>query len=169
LDRIPTHRLHTADQVAPFCIETGTLNHAAIAGLPAAVHFIADIDKGNDLRKSIVSSYEKLGAHERQLAMRLAEGLQQIPGIRLVGQDFSSAHRAPTVSFAWEGRTPTQVCAHLAKTNICAWDGHFYARRAIEVLGLLEKGGVTRLGISVYNTTEEIDFVLSELQRFSSK
>jgi selenocysteine lyase/cysteine desulfurase len=77
-----------------------------------------------------------------------------------IGQDFSSAKRAPTVSFTLEGKKPEQVCELLAKKNICAWDGHFFAIHAIEVLGLLEKGGVTRLGISVYNTEEEIDFAI---------
>ena len=66
-----------------------------------------------------------------------------------------------------KGKTPEQVCQHLAAKNICAWDGHFYAIRAIEVLGLLEQGGVTRLGISLYNTREEIDFVLAEIARIA--
>ena len=49
----------------------------------------------------------------------------------------------------------------LADQNICAWNGHFYALRAIEQLGLKDKGGVTRLGISIYNTKQEIDRVIS--------
>jgi selenocysteine lyase/cysteine desulfurase len=67
-----------------------------------------------------------------------------------------------------EGKNPTQVCEQLAKKNICAWDGHFYAIHAIEVLGLLEKGGVTRLGVSVYNTVQEIDFTVAEIERIAN-
>ncbi len=95
--------------------------------------------------------------------------MKKLKGITLVGQDFSSPARTPTVSFTLEGKTPEQVCAELAKKNICAWDGHFYAVRAIEALGLLEKGGVTRMGISVYNTEAEIDFVLQELERIAGR
>ena len=40
--------------------------------------------------------------------------------------------------------------------NISAWDGHFYAKRAIQKLGLEKRGGVTRLGISIYNTSTEV-------------
>jgi selenocysteine lyase/cysteine desulfurase len=167
LDRIPTDRLHTNTQTAPFCIETGTLNHAAIAGIYAAVHFIAGLGKGNNLRETLINAYENLGAHERKLAVMLFEGLKKIHGIKIIGQDFKSIHRAPTVSFTLEDRTPLQVCTHLSKKNVCAWDGHFYALRAIEVLGLLEKGGVTRLGISLYNTEEEISLVLSELMQLT--
>ena len=49
-----------------------------------------------------------------------------------------------------------KVCNILAKENICAWDGHFYALKAIQKLNLELKGGVTRLGVSIYNTKEEI-------------
>jgi cysteine desulfurase family protein (TIGR01976 family) len=163
LDRLPTDRLRTAGQVAPDCIETGTLNHAAIAGVSAAVEFIASLGTGNSLREKLISAYHTISAHEFMLASKLYAGLKKIPGVTMIGQDFSSASRTPTLSFTVEGKTPLQVCEQLAKKNICAWDGHFYAIRAIESLGLLERGGVTRLGISVYNTAEEIDFTLTEI------
>ena len=164
LDRIPTDRLCTAGQFAPDSIETGTLNHAAIAGVTAAIDFLASLGAGQSQRERLVSAYKNIGEHERKLAVQLYDGLKEIPGIEIIGQDFSSAHRAPTVSFTMEGKTPKQVCAQLATKNICAWDGHFYAIRAMEILGLLEKGGVTRLGISVYNTSEDIEAVLNELR-----
>jgi cysteine desulfurase family protein (TIGR01976 family) len=164
LDRIPTDRLRTAGQAAPESIETGTFNHAAIAGVTAAVDFLSSLGEGTTLRERLVSAYKNIGEHERKLAVQLYEGLNKIPGIKTVGQGFSSAHRAPTVSFTFEGKTPQQVCAHLAKKNICAWDGHFYAIRAIEILGLLERGGVTRLGISVYNTSNDIESTLQQLR-----
>jgi cysteine desulfurase family protein (TIGR01976 family) len=163
LDRIPTDRLRTAGQVAPDSIETGTLNHAAIAGVTAAVDFLASLGNGTTLRERLVDAYKNIGEHERKLARQLHDGLKKIPGVKIIGQDFTSKHRAPTVSFTMEGKTPQQVCAHLATKNICAWDGHFYAIRAIEVLGLLEKGGVTRIGLSVYNRAEEVEITLNEL------
>jgi selenocysteine lyase/cysteine desulfurase len=158
LDRIKTDRLRTALQYAPEKIETGTLNHAAIAGVTAAVNFISSL--GNN----IADAYRQIGAHERELAVRLYDGLCKIKGVKVIGQNFASEHRAPTVSFTFEGKTPTEVCRHLAKQNIFAWDGHFYAQRAIEILGLFEKGGVTRIGMAVYNTPEEIDKTLDVLK-----
>lgn len=167
LDRLPTDRLRTAGQTAPDSIETGTLNHAAIAGVSAAVEFIASLGNGNSLREKLISAYHKISTHEFMLASKLYAGLKQISGVTMIGQDFSSNSRTPTLSFTLEGKTPTQVCEHLAKKNICAWDGHFYAIRAIESLGLLERGGVTRMGISVYNTVDEIDFTLAEVARIA--
>ena len=167
LDRLPTDRLRTAGQTAPDTMETGTLNHAAIAGVDAAVKFLASLGSGNTMREKLISAYTEIAKHEFELASRLHAGLKKIDGVTPVGQDFSSPSRTPTVSFTMKGKTPEQVCQHLAAKNICAWDGHFYAIRAIEVLGLLEQGGVTRLGISLYNTKEEIDFVLAEIARIA--
>lgn len=167
LDRLPTDRLRTAGQVAPESIETGTLNHAAIAGVAAAVEFIAGMGSGNTLREKLVNAYHKISTHEYLLASKLYAGLSKIPGVTVIGQDFATTKRTPTLSFTVEGKTPAQVCEQLASKNICAWDGHFYAIHAIEVLGLLEKGGVTRLGISIYNSLEEVDFVLAEIEKIA--
>jgi cysteine desulfurase family protein (TIGR01976 family) len=167
LDRLPTDRLRTAGQTAPDCIETGTLNHAAIAGVTAAVEFIGSVGEGDALREKLMSAFQKISAHEYALASRLYEGLSKIGGVKIIGQDFSSTGRTPTVSFTMEVKTPLQVCEQLALKNIFAWDGHFYAIHAMEVLGLLEKGGVTRMGISMYNTKDEIEFVIGEVARIA--
>jgi len=53
----------------------------------------------------------------------------------------------------------------LGKKGIYAWDGHFYAIRPIEVLGLLDRGGVTRLGISMYTTQDEIERTLEVIRK----
>lgn len=169
LDRLPTDRLRTAGQVAPESIETGTLNHAAIAGVGAAVEFLASLGKGNSFREKLLNAYQSIATHEYALASKLYSGLKKIKGVTIVGQDFSSTSRTPTVSFTMDGKTPTHVCEQLAAKNICAWDGHFYAIRAIESLGLLERGGVTRFGISLYNTEEEVDFVLEEVRGIADR
>ena len=57
------------------------------------------------------------------------------------------------------------ICKMLAKDNICAWGGHFYALRASEVLGLNEEGGVTRLGLSAYSNEEDVDRVIQAFQK----
>ncbi len=167
LDRLPTDRLRTTDQMAPYSIETGTLNHAAMAGVSAAIDFIASLGGGATLREKIVDAYRRISKHEFALASYLHEQLRLINGVTIVGQNFMSTDRTPTVSFTLEGKTPEQVCLALADENICAWDGHFYAMRVMEVLGLIDKGGVTRMGVSVYNTREEIERVVDIVKKIS--
>lgn len=164
LDQIPVSHLRTAGQAAPEKIETGTLNHAAIAGVSAAVDFIAAQGSGNSLREKLSDAYSKIGSYERSLAEKLYHGLAGITDLTIIGQPFENNHRAPTISFLHKKFSAEDVCKKLAEENICAWDGHFYAQRAIEKLGLLEKGGVTRLGISAYNTPEEIDHVIKTIK-----
>jgi cysteine desulfurase family protein (TIGR01976 family) len=163
LDRLPTDRLRTAYQHAPYSIETGTLNHAAIAGVKAAIEFIASQGKDDSLRERLLSAYGIIGAHEAALAKLLYSGLSAIPAISVKGPGIQAPMRAPTFSFTFAGKRPEEVCEHLAARNIFAWDGHFYAIRATEVMGLLEQGGVTRVGVVAYNTREEVELLLSAL------
>ncbi|MFN8340594.1 MAG: cysteine desulfurase-like protein [Cyclobacteriaceae bacterium] len=161
LDRLMTDRLRTAVQHAPECIETGTPNHAALAGVTAAVNFLGSLGEGSTLREKLTSAYSQISAHEHALGTRLYNGLKSLKGVRVIGQDFSKRHRAPTISVTVDGITANTVCKALGNKNIFAWDGNFYAQRAAEVLGLHESGGVTRFGLSAYNTEEEVDRALA--------
>lgn len=156
LNKIDTDRLIVQEQDAPYKIETGTLNHAACNGVIKAIDFISSFGDGNSLREKIESSYLKISRHENKLASKLYSSLNQLKSIEVIGTDFSK-RRAPTVSFVHKNKSPNEVCKILASYNICAWDGHFYALKAIQDLDLEKIGGVTRLGVSLYNTEEEID------------
>ena len=156
LNKIDTDRLIVQEQDAPYKIETGTLNHAACNGVIKAIDFISSFGEGNSLREKIESSYLKISRHENKLASKLYSSLNQLKNIEVIGTDFSK-RRAPTVSFVHKNKSPNEICKILASYNICAWDGHFYALKAIQDLDLEKIGGVTRLGVSLYNTEEEID------------
>ena len=156
LNKIDTDRLIVQEQDAPYKIETGTLNHAACNGVIKAIDFISSFGVGNSLREKIESSYLKISRHENKLASKLYSSLNQLKNIEVIGTDFSK-RRAPTVSFVHKNKSPNEICKILASENICAWDGHFYALKAIQDLDLEKIGGVTRLGVSLYNTEEEID------------
>ena len=156
LNKIDTDRLIVQEQDAPYKIETGTLNHAACNGVIKAIDFISSFGNGNSLREKIESSYLKISRHENKLASKLYSSLNQLKNIEVIGTDFSK-RRAPTVSFVHKNKSPNEICKILASYNICAWDGHFYALKAIQDLDLEKIGGVTRLGVSLYNIEEEID------------
>lgn len=164
LDNLPTDRLITQEQTAPYLIETGTLNHAAFAGAGAAIDFIESFGEGHDKRARIVNAMTNISYHEQALGKRLYDGLLNIEGIIVKGLDFSQMNRTPTVSFYKEGITAEEICKQLGAKSICGWDGHFYAQRAVEKMGLLDKGGVTRLGVSIYTTEEEIDYTVEVIR-----
>ncbi len=68
----------------PDSLEAGTPNGAGIAGLGAACRWLAD------------RGIEAVAEHERRLVRRLADGLREIPAVRLHGwRDGAAAHRNP--------------------------------------------------------------------------
>lgn len=160
LDRLRTDKLRTQEDEAPFRIETGTLNHAALAGVKAAIEYIASWGEGAALRERIVSAMEGIGAWEHALGRQYYDAVRQIPGVTVWGPDFSG-RRAPTVSITIDGVPAIEAARRLGAKGLQVWDGHFYAIRAIEVLGLAERGGVLRTGIVMYNTPEEIERLLA--------
>jgi cysteine desulfurase family protein (TIGR01976 family) len=163
LDRLTTDKLKTQDDAAPYRVETGTLNHAALAGVKAAIEYIASWGEGESLRERVVSAMSAIAAYEHGVARHYYESVRQIPGVTVWGPDFSSGDRAPTVSITLDGLTAAEVATRLGDEGIQVWDGDFYASRAIEVLGLTPRGGVLRTGIVMYNTREEVDRLLAGL------
>ena len=164
LDRLDTDRLRVQTQNAPYRIERGTLNHAALAGVSAAVDFIASLGEGTTQRDKIITALNHIQTYERSLAQKLYLGLRDIDGIDIYGPPLKETQRAPTISFTVEGKRPEYICNQLAQQGICAWDGHFYAIRAVEVMDLMGQGGVTRMGMAVYNNSEEIDAVIAAME-----
>lgn len=157
LEELPCDRLRIHDAEAPWRIETGTLNHAALCGVAAAVEYLASWGEGASLRARIVSGVAAISAYEHELARDYAERVGRIPGVTVHGPGFGAGRRAPTVSITIEGVTPLEAAGRLGERGILVWDGDFYAPRPIEVLGLAGRGGVLRAGISMYTIREEVD------------
>ena len=164
LDALPTYRLSVQDPLAPYRIETGTLNHAAIDGVRAAVEYIASWGSGTSLRERIVDAMTHIAAYEHDLAKHYHDAARRIPGVRVWGPDFAAGRkRAPTVSITLDKVTAAEAAGALGSRGICVWDGDFYAARAVQALGLAERGGLLRTGISMYNTRDELNRLLAAL------
>jgi cysteine desulfurase family protein (TIGR01976 family) len=169
LEQLPTDRLSVQDPAAPYRIETGTLNHAAIDGLRAAVEYLAGFGSGATLRERLVDAMNGICAHEHALAKFYHDAVRAIPGVRVWGPDFGNRARAPTVSITLDNATAGEAAAMLGERGICVWDGHFYAARAVQVLGLAERGGLLRTGISLYSTRDEIVRLLSGIEALAAR
>jgi len=167
LDTLPTDRLSVQDPAAPYRIETGTLNHAAIDGVRAAVEYIASWGAGSSLRARIVDAMTHISAYEHGLAKTYHDAVREIPGVRMWGPNFDSGPRAPTVSITLAQVTAADAAIALGAAGICVWDGNFYAARPAEVLGFTERGGLLRTGISMYTTRDEIERLLNGINRLS--
>jgi cysteine desulfurase family protein (TIGR01976 family) len=164
LDALPTDRLSVQDAKAPYRIETGTLNHAAIDALRAAVEYIAGWGGGATLRARIVDAMTGISAYEHELATFYHDAVQRIAGVSVWGPGFASRSRAPTVSITLKKASAAEAAAALAARGICVWDGHFYAARALQILNLVERGGLLRAGVSMYTTREDLQRLIAGIE-----
>jgi selenocysteine lyase/cysteine desulfurase len=71
------------------------------------------------------------------------------------------------VSFTLEGRHPRQVAQQLGEAGFYVWDGHYYALAVVERLGLLDSGGMVRVGATHYNTLDEVARFGDALQKIA--
>jgi selenocysteine lyase/cysteine desulfurase len=104
-------------------------------------------------------------AYELPLFARLLDGLEAIPGAKVWGITDRSrlAERTPTAAVTFHGVTPETVATQLGDRGIATWWGDFYATGLIERLGLAPNG-VLRIGLTHYNTADEVDRLLAELR-----
>jgi cysteine desulfurase family protein (TIGR01976 family) len=167
LERLQPYKVRPASNQSPDRWMTGTQNHECLAGVTAAVDYIASLGgQSSSRREAITEAMKTLAAYERTLSERLISGLLAIPGLAFYGirEADRFAQRTPTVSFRIEGHTPRAVAEALAARGIFAWDGNYYAMSLSERLGVEEHGGMVRIGLAHYNTAEEVDQLLEVLR-----
>jgi cysteine desulfurase family protein (TIGR01976 family) len=172
--RFRPYKVRPAPETLPDRWETGTQIHEGIAGVAAAVDYLAELGRRCDpavktRREALLAAYRATGTYERGLATKLIAGLLEIPGLTFYGirepQRFHE--RCSTVSVRLAKGTPLDAAKFLGERGIFTWDGNFYALNLTERLGVQEKGGVLRIGLVHYNTAEEVDRLLSSLREFS--
>src|ERR1700738_2449257 len=156
LDTLSTDKLIVQDDVAPYRIETGTLNHPAIEGVGAAVDYLARFGRGATRKETVHDAVAAIAVYEHQLGQFLWSALEELPGVHLWGVKFDSPLRAPTVSFTVDDLDPAFIAKSLGKVGICVWDGNFYAPRPVDILNI-PGGSLVRVGFSMYNTKDEAE------------
>ncbi len=165
LRRLPAYKLRPATNELPGRWMTGTQNHEGLAGVTAAIEYLASLGEGATRRERLVSAFAAIRTHEAKLADRLLDGLAARPRYRVWGITAPErrAERVPTVAITAEDATPSQLAEYLAKREIYTWHGNMYALELTERLGVEDRGGLLRLGLTHYNTVEEIDRLLQAL------
>ncbi len=171
LDRLKAYKVRPAPAAPPGKWETGTQSFESLAGVAAAVDYLADISHPVPQRRQrLVQAMQAIKVYEKTLSERFLRGVVEVPGLRLYGiTDLERLdERTPTFALSLAGYSSAEVAAHLSKRGIFVWDGHYYAVAVMERLGLLEKGGLVRVGFVHYNTAGEVDRVLAALGQMVS-
>jgi len=173
LARLRPCKVRPAPDEAPDCWEAGTQNHEGIAGVAAAIDYLAELGARSagtgkaptSRREALLLAMSAIREYESRLTARLIHGLLAIPGLTVYG--ITDAKRAgwrtPTISVRITGHSPRELSRSLAGRGIFAWDGNYYAINLTDLLGVEDTGGMLRIGLVHYNTAEEVDRLLAAL------
>ena len=132
----------------PTRFEAGTQMTSQVVGLGAAVKFLSEIGMDN------------IHAHEQKLTARALDGLQQIPGLHIVGPKDTES-RGGAVSFVVDGVHPHDLGQVLDSHGVAIRTGHHCAwplHRAGKV------NSTARASFYLYNTEEEVDKLIEAVK-----
>ena len=131
----------------PFKFEAGTPNIADVIALKSGIDFIQNIGK-SEIRK-----------HEDELLEYATAKLKDIPELHIKGD---VQHKVSVVSFVIDGVHPQDLAILLDNQGIAVRTGHHCAQPLMKCLGVV---GTTRVSFAAYNTKEEIDILITALNK----
>jgi cysteine desulfurase family protein (TIGR01976 family) len=182
LESLPAYKLRPVPDRLPDRWMTGTQNHEGLAGLSAAIDYLAELGAdelppSGDLagtsgrRRRLRTALADIRAYEAGLARQLLQALADRPRFRVWGiTDLGRLdQRVPTISLTHPDLPPDVLARHLARRNIQVWHGNLYAVELTHRLGLEERGGFLRIGLVHYNTAGEIDRLLQALDELDHR
>jgi len=137
----------TLYQPPPFRFEAGTGNIADAVGLGAAITYLDTI------------GMENIARHEHELLVYATQGLQEIPGLCIIG---TAQEKAGVLSFVLEGHRTEDVGAALNREGIAVRSGHHCAQPTLRRFG---QETTVRPSLALYNNYEDIDTLIAALRR----
>ncbi len=157
-------KLLPSTEAVPERFELGTLPYELLAGVTAAVDFIADLVAGEGSRRErVLASMRAVEAAEEVLFERLLTGLRAVEGVRVYG---APARRTPTALFSLDGVDSGTVYKELASRGVNAPASSFYALEASRWLGLGD-GGAVRAGLAPYTSQDDVDRLLAGVREIA--
>lgn len=164
LETLMPDKLRPATDAVPERFEFGTLPYEVMAGVTAAVDYIAELGvragAASDAlprRERLVRSFEVIEEHEDRLRQRIETELAAERGVT----NWSRASaRTPTLLLTFDSLSAARVSQALQEGGVVAPAGNFYALEPSLRLGLGETGGL-RVGLAPYNDESDVDRLLS--------
>lgn len=131
----------------PYKYEAGTPNIADTIALKAALDFVSAIGK------------DKIRKHENELLDHATALLEQIPGVRIIGQ---AKEKTSLVSFICDKAHPQDLGILLDNRGIAVRTGHHCAQPCMIRFNI---PGTVRASFAMYNTKEEVDELIAGLKK----
>ena len=139
----------TTFEKLPFKFEAGTPDYIATHGLATAIDYLTAIGMDNIHR------------HEQMLTRYAMEQMRQIPDMRLIGE---ATDKDAVVSFLVGNIHHLDMGTLLDRLGIAVRTGHHCAEPLMRRLGV---EGTCRASFALYNTKDEVDTLISGIERVS--
>ncbi len=168
LDRLAetnAYKVRPAPSDPPGKWETGTQSFESLAGVTAAVDYLAGLggDGKGSRRSQLVEGFAAVGGYEKTLADRFLDGAGRIDELKVYGSTSEAVDRVATFAIAMEGEAIAALTSRMISAGLYVWSGHYYAVNVMDRLGRTGSGGLIRVGFVHYNTATEVDRVLDVL------
>jgi cysteine desulfurase family protein (TIGR01976 family) len=165
LRKLPTFREDFIPNEPPLKIEAGTFVYENVAGMDAAISYLASLGEVREGKSTSLSS--RRGNITRAMkAIRQYEETLSIEMLRVLNEGGATVYgisakervgeRVPTLCFNLPGVAPADVTETMSRANIGIRDGHLYSPRLMKRLGLSIETGAVRASLVHYNAIEEI-------------
>ena len=166
---LPTFREDFIPDEPPGKIEAGTFIYENVAGMDAAVSYLAQLGRtlsgksgppGLDasLREDTNIAMNAIKAYEQTLSIELLRVLKDRKAtIYGIDSEVRIHERVPTICFNIPNVLPQTVTETMARAGIGIRDGHMYAPRLMQRMGLAKETGMVRVSLVHYNTLAEIN------------
>ncbi|MBC3880428.1 cysteine desulfurase-like protein [Undibacterium sp. LX40W] len=154
----------------PYKLQPGNVNFELSYGCAGIREYLIAIGESfggkGSTRELMQHAFDRFEAHENSLAEQLLSFLRSRPQVRIIGlsevaQD--ACKRVPTISFVVEGKDSESIVHHIDQYGIGIRYGDFYAKHLIHALDVEKHGGVVRVSIAHYNSSQEIDRLIEHL------
>ena len=160
LQQLPTFREDFIPDEPPGKIEAGTFIYENVAGMDAAVQYLASlgrIDREEPRRTCLERALASIRAYEETLSTEMLRVLNHHDAeIYGISNGDRIRERVPTLCFNLPNLTPARATEELAKQGIGVRDGHMYSPRLMRRLGLSSETGAVRASLVHYNTLAEV-------------
>ncbi|MBD2465203.1 cysteine desulfurase-like protein [Oscillatoria sp. FACHB-1407] len=170
LARLRPYKVRPASEEGPSRWESGTQNFEGFAGVVATIAYLTELGyhispTAPNRRTALLAAMSATQDYERELFKQLVPRLLEIPGLTFYGiaDPARFEWRTPTAAIRLEGHTPRSVAQALGDRGIFVWNGNFYALNLTQRLDLESSGGLVRIGLAHYTTSDEIDRLLKAL------
>jgi cysteine desulfurase family protein (TIGR01976 family) len=163
LIKLPTFREDFIPDEPPGKIEAGTFIFENVAGMDAAVQYLAQLGRtlagtsAATLQADIKVATTAIRAYEQTLSLAMLKMLNEC-GAKIYGINDAKlvSERVPTFCFTLPGVAPRVVVEKASSAGFGIRDGHMYAPRLMKRLNVPVETGAVRASLVHYNTFAEV-------------